>query len=107
MLAYQTVNSSTCPNINAELLLVYRLAYTINIILCPLVVVLKIYEGVWQNLTCLKRALTNERKAQHIVEQTTGTQSWPGHSAGLRPWFYVNGLGTAPAQVILFRLSSV
>jgi hypothetical protein len=52
MIAYQTVSNNTCLNINAELLLVYRLAYTVSIILCPLMVVVKIYEAVFGK-TCL------------------------------------------------------
>jgi hypothetical protein len=42
---YQTVTNNACQNINAELLLVSRLEYAVRIVLSPLVVVVKIYEG--------------------------------------------------------------
>jgi hypothetical protein len=45
MQAYLTVTNNTCPNINAELLLVSRLEYTMRIVFCPLVVVVKIYDA--------------------------------------------------------------
>jgi hypothetical protein len=36
---YQTITNNPCPHINAELLLVSTLDYTIKILLCPLVLV--------------------------------------------------------------------
>jgi hypothetical protein len=35
------ITSNPCPHINAELLLVSRVDYTMNILLCPLVLVIK------------------------------------------------------------------
>jgi hypothetical protein len=70
MRVYQAIMNNTCLNINAELLLVSRLQYTIRIFFCPLVVVVKFMTS----LPHLKGALTKERKPQHIVEQTTDTK---------------------------------
>jgi hypothetical protein len=52
MRAYQTITSNTCPNINAQMLLLSGLGYTMKIVNCPLVVVLKIYDAV-STKTCL------------------------------------------------------
>jgi hypothetical protein len=59
MWAYQTITSSTDLNINAELLMVSRLEFTMRIVLCPLMVVVKIYDAVsTNNLLQMSRALT-------------------------------------------------
>jgi hypothetical protein len=52
MLAYQAITNNTCPIINAELLLVSALRCNMMIILCPLVVVVNIYDAV-PTKTCL------------------------------------------------------
>jgi hypothetical protein len=53
--AYQTVTNNTCQNINAELSMVSRLQFTMRIVLCPLVVVVKIYDALCtKNLPPLK-----------------------------------------------------
>jgi hypothetical protein len=52
MLVYQTITNTTCPNINAELLLVSRPEFITWIVLCPMVVVVKIYDAV-STKTCL------------------------------------------------------
>jgi hypothetical protein len=44
--AYQTIINNTSPNINAELLLVFILEHTSWIVLCPVVVVVNIYDVV-------------------------------------------------------------
>jgi hypothetical protein len=36
MQAHQTITNNPCPHINAELLLVSRMDYTMRILLCPL-----------------------------------------------------------------------
>jgi hypothetical protein len=46
MRAYQTVTNYPCPQINAELLLVYRMDYTLRILLCPLVLVVNIDDAI-------------------------------------------------------------
>jgi hypothetical protein len=52
MWAYQTEMNSTCPNINAELLLLSRWEYTMMIVLSSLVVVVKMYDAI-STKTCL------------------------------------------------------
>jgi hypothetical protein len=49
---YQTATNNTCPDINVDLLLMPRLVYTMRIVLCPLVVVVDIYDAVFTK-TCL------------------------------------------------------
>jgi hypothetical protein len=46
MLAHQTMTKNPRPHINSELLLVSRMDYTMRIILCPLVLVVKIDDTV-------------------------------------------------------------
>jgi hypothetical protein len=46
MRAYQTIKNNPCPHINAELLLMSRMDYTMRILLCPLVLVVNIDEAV-------------------------------------------------------------
>jgi hypothetical protein len=59
MWVYQTITSSTNLNINAELLMVSRLEFTMRIVLCPLVVVVNIYDAVSaKNLLQMSRAPT-------------------------------------------------
>jgi hypothetical protein len=50
--AYQITTNNSCPHINAELLLVSRMDYTVRILLCPLVLVVNINEAV-RTETCL------------------------------------------------------
>jgi hypothetical protein len=52
MRAYQTITNSPCPHINAELLLVYQMDYTMRILLCPLVLVVNIDDAI-STETCL------------------------------------------------------
>jgi hypothetical protein len=44
--AYQTITNNPCPHINAELLLVSRMDYTIRNLLCSLVLVVNIDDAV-------------------------------------------------------------
>jgi hypothetical protein len=54
MQVYQIITNNTCPNIDAELMLVSRLDYTVWIFLCPQVIVVKIDEAISikTSLTC-------------------------------------------------------
>jgi hypothetical protein len=54
MRAYKTVTNNPCPHNNAELLLVSKMDYTVNIILCPLVLVVNINDAISTetSLTC-------------------------------------------------------
>jgi hypothetical protein len=52
MWIYQIIASNTCPNIDAELLLVFRLDYIMRIFLCPQVTVVKIDDATTIK-TCL------------------------------------------------------
>jgi hypothetical protein len=52
MRAYQTTTNNPCPHINAELLLVSRMDYTMRILLCPLVLVVNIDDTI-STETCL------------------------------------------------------
>jgi hypothetical protein len=52
MWAHQTITNNICQNINAELLLVSRVEHTIRIVLCPLVVVVNVYDAISAN-TCI------------------------------------------------------
>jgi hypothetical protein len=76
---YQTITKNTWPNINAELLLVSRLEYTMRIVFCLVVMIVNIYDAL-SAITCFVRtALRVEREAQHITEQTTDIKSlWAG-----------------------------
>jgi hypothetical protein len=51
MQAYQTITNSTCSNINAALVPLSGLEDTMRFVLCPLVVVVKIY--AISSKTCL------------------------------------------------------
>jgi hypothetical protein len=42
----QIITNNTCPNIDAELLLVSQLDYTVKIIHCPQVIVVKVDDEV-------------------------------------------------------------
>jgi hypothetical protein len=44
--AYKTITSNPCPHINAELLLVSKMDYTMKILLCEMVVVMNIDDAV-------------------------------------------------------------
>jgi hypothetical protein len=46
MRVYQTITNNPCPHINAELLLVSKMDYTMRILVCPLVVVVNIDDAV-------------------------------------------------------------
>jgi hypothetical protein len=48
----QRITNSTCPDINAELLLVFRLEYIVSIVLYLLVMVIKVYAAAFTK-TCL------------------------------------------------------
>jgi hypothetical protein len=52
MLAYQIITKNPCPDIEAELLLVSRMDYTMTILLCPLVLVVNIDDAAC-TITCL------------------------------------------------------
>jgi hypothetical protein len=52
MQAYQIITNNTCPNTDAELLLVSRLDYTVRIFLCPQVIVVKTDDAI-SIKTCL------------------------------------------------------
>jgi hypothetical protein len=52
MQAYQAITNNPCPHLNAELLLVSRMYYAMSILLCPLVLVVNIDNGV-STETCL------------------------------------------------------
>jgi hypothetical protein len=43
--AYRTITNNPCPHINAELLLVSRMDYTMRVLLCPLVLVVNIHDA--------------------------------------------------------------
>jgi hypothetical protein len=59
MWAYKTVTSNICRNINDELLMVSGLEFIMRIVLCPLVVMVKMYDAISsKNLPQLKRAPT-------------------------------------------------
>jgi hypothetical protein len=64
MRAYQTIANNPCPYINVELLRTSRLAYTMRILLCPLVLVVNIDDA-----SSVKS--TDDTNAQHFVEQNT------------------------------------
>jgi hypothetical protein len=44
--AYKTITSNLCPHINAELLLVSRMDYTMKILLCTLVLIVNTDDGI-------------------------------------------------------------
>jgi hypothetical protein len=50
--AYQTVTNNPCPYVNADLLLVSRMDYTMRILLCPLVLVVNTDDAI-PTKTCL------------------------------------------------------
>jgi hypothetical protein len=52
MRAYQTIANNHCLHINAEMLLMFKLDYTMTILLCPLVMVVNTDEAV-STETCL------------------------------------------------------
>jgi hypothetical protein len=76
MQAYPTIAKNTSPNINAQLLLVSSLEYSIRIVLCPLVVVVK--------MSRLKPASseksTDKRKSNSAECARLSTCLSPGHT---------------------------
>jgi hypothetical protein len=52
MWAYRTITKNPCPQINAELLLVFRMDCTMMILIYPLVLVMNIDDAIFTK-TCL------------------------------------------------------
>jgi hypothetical protein len=71
MRSYQSVTQNTCPNFNAELLLVNKLEYTMRIVFCPVVVVVKMYDGM-----CIKTCLVSKENSQKKVTVNTLLKSY-------------------------------
>jgi hypothetical protein len=60
MWVYQKTTNNSCPHINAELLLVSRMDYTMRILLCPLVLAVIIDDAVLKRASSVKS--TDEKK---------------------------------------------
>jgi hypothetical protein len=65
---YQTTTNNSCPHINAELLLVSRMDYTMRILLYPLVWVVIINDAVLKHASSVKNT-DEKRNALHVVKQ--------------------------------------